>query len=277
MKPTRTCRSVPLSKQPLALVLIQTRFSPILNISDYVPKIQDSLRKLSFPLFVSKTSAKLEPSLDGIRPIPITQWRFETSDQRTSIILDQDQILLQTTNYHSFEEFISLYISVLSPVLDITKHASFGLVERLGLRYVDQVTLQGDNDDIDSYLRPGLRGTESPYFKNTLKRYSYIDVGDTVLRSRHKGTLSVRVLRNFEHLDLPSDLFQEAPIRAKNIDVNKDFALIDMDHGCERPFPTDTKGINPNELEELYFGMHDIVIEVFHGAIVTEEGIKKWQ
>ena len=276
MQSKRNCRTIPLSKQPLALALIQLRFSPLLNISDYIPALQDHLRKNGFPLVSHKNIAKLEASPSGLAQITISQWKFETPERHTSIILDQDQILLQTTDYESFEKFIDRYFSILTPMLEITEHATHGIAGRLGLRYVDQVTRQFSDDDIDSYLRSSMRGIASPYFKNKKKRYTHIEVTDTELRSGQKGMLSIRILRNAEQRDLPSDLYSEAPMRLRTIDIDDDFALIDMDHGCENPFPLDRTGIPINQLEEIYFALHDTIDEVFFQSVVTEEGLKKW-
>ncbi|HQH88713.1 MAG TPA: TIGR04255 family protein [Rectinema sp.] len=276
MQSKRQCRTIPLSKQPLTLVLIQLRFSSLLNISDYIPAIQDQLRKNGFPLVYHKNIAKLEASPSGLEQVAVSQWKFETPERHTSVILDQDQILLQTTTYESFEKFIELYFSILKPVLDITEHGTHGIAGRLGLRYVDQVTRQSHDDDIDSYLRPSMQGMSSPYFKNKKKRYTHIEVADTELRNGQKGMLSIRILRNAEQLDLPSDLYSEAPVRLRIIDVNDDFALIDMDHGCENPFPSNCIGIPIDQLEDIYFALHDTIDEVFFQSVITEEGVKKW-
>ena len=56
----RTCRNIKLTKQPLALVLIQTRFSPISNLDKYIPGIQDELRRTGFPYLTQKTGMRLD-------------------------------------------------------------------------------------------------------------------------------------------------------------------------------------------------------------------------
>jgi len=49
-KTTRKCRYVPLSKQPLVLVLCQVRFSPVRKMGDYIPGIQEAFRRHAFPI-----------------------------------------------------------------------------------------------------------------------------------------------------------------------------------------------------------------------------------
>ena len=50
MTTTRNCRYVPLSKQPLVLVLCQVRFSPVRKMADYIPAIQEEFRRHAFPI-----------------------------------------------------------------------------------------------------------------------------------------------------------------------------------------------------------------------------------
>jgi uncharacterized protein (TIGR04255 family) len=270
----RTCRTVKLTKKPLALVLIQTRFSPISNLDKYIPEIQDELRRSGFPYLTAKTGMRLDVTPEEIRQTAMPQWVFETVDKETSLILDERQVLLQTVQYESFEPFLERYLALLDTVMRKTDHSSFGVIERLGLRYVDQVLKQGDDDDIASYLRPELRGMESTFFRNSPKRYSFATLGDTELRNGRKGKLSIRIIRNNEGLDLPPDLIPDAPRRSRQIGPGQDLALIDMDHGCDGPIGP---GIKQDDLEELFFGLHDIVIEVLYDSVASDEGIRKWK
>ena len=217
---------------------------------------------------------RLDVSSEEIKQIPMAQWVFESVDKGTSLILDERQVLLQTVQYDSFEPFVERYLAILDKVMKKTDHSSFGVIERLGLRYVDQIRKQSEDDDVASYLRPQLRGMDSAFFKNSSKRYSFATLGDTELRNGRKGKLSIRIIRNNEGLDLPPDLIPDAPRRSRQISSGQDLALIDMDHGCDGPIGP---GIKQEELEELFFGLHDIVIEVLYESVASEEGIRKWK
>jgi len=274
MSAERACRKLKLKKQPLALVLIQTRFSPVSNMAKYIHEIQDGLRRSGFPFFRPKTAIKLDMTQEGPKISPFDQWVFESADRYSSVIIDASQVSLQTTCYDSFEAFAEHYLKVLYIAMKITEHATYGVPVRLGLRYVDQVSPQYPEDTVDSYLNPSLRGMETDYFKNQFKNYSFATVGDTSLQNSHQGKLSIRILRNPGKMDLPPDLMDDAPPRMKQIDYDKDFALIDMDHGCEGPFG---KGIDIEELEALFYAMHDVIIEVFFSSVISKEGIEKWK
>jgi uncharacterized protein (TIGR04255 family) len=274
MPNTRNCPSLPLSKKPLALVLIQARFSPIPNLEKNLPEIQDVFRRVGFPLFDRLQAQAWELRQEGPSQTAIIQWRFTKADRKTSIILDPNQILLQTSLYSSFEEFVADFLAILTPLMQATEHDDFGLIQRLGLRYVDQVVPQGDADTVDSYLRPELRGMEAPLFSTEGKRYTIAMVGKTDLGSGKKGNFMLRVIRGEKGIDLPPDVMALAPLREKEIPPESDRALIDMDHAWD-----DNSGVKYEgaEIERIFFRLHDNIINALHGAVVTEEGIKKWE
>ncbi|MEI6386485.1 MAG: TIGR04255 family protein [Spirochaetota bacterium] len=276
MASTRKCALIKLSKQPIALVLIQARFSPISNMDIYIPAIQDNLRRLGYPLFSPQKTLSLEIGPESVNRLEQTQWRFEQADRRSSVIVDGGQILLQTSSYDIFEQFIAEYRRVFSAIMAETEHLRFGVIQRLGLRYIDQVFKQDAADSIDSYLRPELQGMSSPSFYDPVKRYAIAVSGKTELRSDQTGKMVIRVTRdkNENGIDLPSDVFEGSPERTRKIADGDEYALIDMDHFWEGGIGP---GFDIDAIEELFYRLHDKVIEALHGSVVTVEGIKKWE
>ena len=65
MEIKRKCELEILSKQPLALVLMQIRFSPVPLIENYINNIQAALNKLGFPLFEQNDNLSVEVSPKG--------------------------------------------------------------------------------------------------------------------------------------------------------------------------------------------------------------------
>lgn len=276
MASTRKCALIKLSKQPLALVLIQARFSPISNMDIYIPAIQDNLRRLGYPLFSPQKTLSIEIGPESVNRMEQTQWRFEQADRRSSVIVDGGQILLQTSSYDIFEQFMAEYRRVFSAIMAETEHLRFGVIQRLGLRYIDQVFKQDAADSIDSYLRPELQGMSSPSFSDPVKRYAIAVSGKTKLRSDQTGKMVIRVTRdkNENGIDLPPDVFEGSPERTRKIAVGDEYALIDMDHFWEGGIGP---GLDIDAIEELFYRLHDKVIEALHGSVVTVEGIKKWE
>ena len=277
MEINRNCPYRPLSKQPLALVLAQVRFSPILAIEKYIPKIQDYLRKNGYPLYSKQENFALEV-LPGepinIKQNVITQWRFESPTQDTVVLIDKEQVLFQTSCYTKFEDYIGNYTNILKLVLQTTEHDKLGVFVRLGLRYIDQIRKQFDTDDIDTYLKPELQGIVCSEYTDDRKQYSIAMVGNTKPANNFEGQLAIRVFRGERGLDLPPDLMPSAPANRKKVTPDEDIAMVDMDHywiGSMGP------NIDITQIEEMFYRMHDTIIYGFHNSVISEEGMKKWQ
>lgn len=270
----RNCRSVPLSKQPLALVLIQVRFSPITKIIDFIPEIQESFRKNGFPLQSQNEIMTLEVTPQGIRQNKLLQWRFESPLQDSVILVDQEQVTFQTTKYTNFESFIKQYLEITGIVFSITGHDKYGIIVRLGLRYIDQVRKQNENDTLESYLRPALHGMECEQYTDKRKQYTISTIGKTTLPQDLAGTLAIRIIRGERGLDLPPDLVAAAPSCRRSVESDEDLALIDMDHFWDGSLGPE---FDMKLVEELFYCLHDTIIEGFHKSVVSEEGIEKWK
>ena len=275
MSEKRNCPYKPLSKQPLALVLAQIRFSPILNIEEYLPEIQNFLRKNGYPLYSNHQNFVLEVAPVGqinINQNMITLWRFESQNNDTVVILDKEQLFFQTSLYTKFEDFIDKFISILLFIFDKTEHDKFGVINRLGLRYIDHIRKQDNSDDIDSYLRPELRGMACQDYIDDKKQYSIAMIGNTEPSDKFKGQLAIRVFRGEKGLDLPPDLIHSAPANRKRVTSEEDIAMVDMDH-----YWMGSMSKNSQIIKEMFFRLHDIIINSFHNSVISEEGIKKWQ
>ncbi len=275
MSTVRNCAKIPLSKKPLALVLGQIKFSPIANISDFIPKIQGSFRKSGFPQLSTQEISVFELGPQGIKKsTALPQWRFETASREAVILVDQEQTTIQTVEYNDFETFIKNFLQVFNTVSKITEHDKYGIINRIGLRYINQIRKQNENDTIESYLRPALQGMDCLQYSNTKKQYSISTIGKTALPCGYDGTLAIRIIRGEPGLDLPPDLLSSAPAARRHIDQNEDIAIIDMDHywvGSHGP------AFDINLIEKIFFQLHDSIIDGLHTSVVSEEGIKKWE
>lgn len=73
---TRNCPGEKLSKQPLVLVLIQIRFSPVMNLESYIPQIQSSLRIAGYPLIEGNDNLAVIAAPGGVKSVHTKQWLF---------------------------------------------------------------------------------------------------------------------------------------------------------------------------------------------------------
>jgi uncharacterized protein (TIGR04255 family) len=271
----RNCDYKPLSKQPLALVLAQVRFSPIPKFEGYIPEIQDFLRKTGYPIHPNQQNFVISVGPAGLQHTEIRQWRFETPSQNAMILFDPEQVILETCEYSRFEEFMGEFISIFSAIMKITEHDKYGVFVRLGLRYIDQIRKQSASDDIDSYLRPALRGMDCKEYTADKKHYTLSTVGQTQPADYFTGEMAIRIFRGEKGFDIPPDLIQTAPTNRRKIEKDEDIALVDMDHYWVGSFGPDIKAADT--INERFYRLHDTIIKGFHDSVITEEGIAKWK
>ena len=136
------------SNSPLAEVICQLRFPPILKISAEEPHaFQERVRHI-YPNFSTTTPAEALPqnAPDFLRPLlqaafqdpslnsGIKQFRFSDPDEEWNVFLSRDALGLTTTHYVRWEDFRDRYRMLVSALLEVYTPAYF---TRIGLRYKD--------------------------------------------------------------------------------------------------------------------------------------------
>jgi len=266
----RTCRYVPLSKQPLVLVLCQVRFSPVRKMSDYISSIQETFRRHGYPLEKAGKVQQISITPAGVQGAEQHRWEYLTKDEQRSILVQQDMVVLQTTSYDKFEEFAEQLRLAVGTVLSETEHDKLGIIQRIGLRYVDLV--QPDpGQDYRFYLRRGLHGVSDEVFTPGTHRLHIESVGKTEVGDT-PGTMIVRVVQNDQGIDLPPDLVGGAPKHTSKARAGELSTLIDMDHFIEGKYDPNVDWI----LDKAYT-LHDHLVETFHENVVTKEAVEVWK
>lgn len=272
MNATRTCRYMPFSRKPLVMVLAQVRFSPLANIANYIPGIQDSLRRKGFPLLSRIEGKSIQLNPGGFREEAIQQWRFDSADRHSTIILDAGQMLLQTTKYERFEDFCQHWLELFAEVCAVTEHDKYGVVQRLGLRYINQVKLMQDDKSWRDYLQPSFHGLVMNDTNKSILHATATQAETFMPGLKIPGTLLVRMTQNIDGLRLPPDLLDFAPeigMETKGTRVT----LVDLDHYLvgELAPPLDHA-----ELEKSFYAMHDVIIETLHESVLSELAVRSW-
>ena len=271
----RKCRYVPLSKQPLVLVLGQVRFSPIRQMERYIPEIQEEFRQKGFPIERAGKVQQLTFAPGGGVPVQVNEqqrWEYRTRDEAWSILVMEDSIVLQTTDYDRFENYAEKFLQMIRTVFTKTEHDRLGVVQRVGLRYVDVVQpREGTDEDFRFYLQPGFHGVVDEVFESGTHRLHVESIGKTSV-GNESGTMIVRIVQNDQGFSLPPDLAGAAPKHVSRATKGKLITLIDMDHYIEGNFDPDADWI-----VEGAFEMHDHLVETFHKHVVTESAIEVWK
>lgn len=260
----RECRYVPLSKQPLILVLCEIKISPVRKIADYIPAIQEAFRRHGYPIERSGKIQQVSISPNGVQATEQERWEYRTKAEDWSIIVLQDSIVLQTTAYERFEKFAEQLQLATSIVFKNTEHDQFGRVHRIGLRYIDLVQPK-DGENFRKYLRSGFHGLSEDVFKNGTARTRVECAGQTDVDGE-VGTMVVRIAQNDQGMDLPPDLVGSAPKRRERVQKGDLVTFIDLDHYLDGNFDPSLDWI-----EKSTYLLHDQIIETFHDHVITEE------
>lgn len=271
MRMERECRYVPLSKQPLVLVLGQVRFSPIRRMDRYVADIQEEFRRHDFPIELPGKVQEVTFGLSAKVPVQVAEqqrWEYRTRDEKWCILVTQNSVLVQTTAYDRFENFGTKLELAVRTVLETTEHDELGVIERVGLRYVDVIRPR-PSADFRSYLRPGFHGVSDEVFQGGAQLHMQATgrtgVGDG------RGVMIVRIIQNDQGILVPPDLVAAGPqpIRDQPGDM---VTLIDMEHYMDGRFEPDI-----DWMMEKAYRLHDHLVETFHDNVVTEQAIEEWQ
>lgn len=263
-----------LSKQPLALVLIQIRFSPFMNMKDYIPQIQEKLLPLGFVNCRENPSLEVRITPNGPVATDSKQWVFTSFDGYQSVILDSKQLTYQTSDYDVFETYYAKYQQICDVL--VSSASSFEtsvLIQRLGLRYVDRIIPLDNNDSIDSYINDGFRVNQASIFGSAKKICTISQAGEVNIFGDKKGAIVFRITQGEKGLFLPPDLMPNPPKMKKEVKIDQIIGLLDIDHSYNAIGP---EKYDRDFLENMFYSMHDNSHDLFM-SIVSEEGKEKWK
>jgi uncharacterized protein (TIGR04255 family) len=254
---------VKMSKAPIFYTIGQVKFSPVLDMEKYVPKIQEELRK-DFPRFKQDSINVFQLHIEGATSRPsFTQtprWQFGRADNMSGFLLGPDSLIFHTTGYDTFEPFLE---SIVRGLEVVNKAASLGLVESMAIRTLDAVVPE-PGTKVQQYLNAQACGL-SEHFGGELKQSTVECVRDFP----PDGTLISRVAILKGSVGIPMDLFPlalELKPEFKNLD--KWHALVDNDRQQKSCFEFDVEkirtslsGVKKGASEAFYSSVSDFAIE----------------
>lgn len=235
-------------------------------MGDFVPRIQERLRKEGFPHFAAKTITAFQMDAAAgsasIKQQTLPRWEFANGDRSWLVILTQEAVTLATSKYQSFEEPFEKYFRLaLSSTADA---AGLQLTTRVGLRYVDLID-PAEGSTFSDYLHPRL--LEFPAEEiDIANAQSFIQTRGTT----SVGTMVVRCVYLSTGHSVPPDLADLELAARLAVRPGKKVAILDFDHFCEWE---DSYELDRtiNRLGEL----HDDLDGVFRAA-VTPTALDHW-
>tara|TARA_B100000609_G_scaffold35711_1_gene26447 strand:+ start:830 stop:1702 length:873 start_codon:yes stop_codon:yes gene_type:complete len=145
---------IPLKDAPLVRVVSQVRFPTIASIAkrDFIAPFQEALRA-KYPILREENILEVTFASDEpVKKEPV--WRFFDAEEDWRVSLTSGFLAFETRKYESRKDFLKK----LRFVLDALEECfSPGLVDRVGLRYVDQVTGEGF-PKLPSFIRQEMLG-----------------------------------------------------------------------------------------------------------------------
>lgn len=149
---------IPLANAPLACVVAQAKFAPILRIrsEDYVAPFQEQIRS-QYPT-VEREKIHLFMPIGGDNEAPTEViWRFVDTSGQWRVSLTPTFVALESRAYTSRTDFMGRFKSIVA-ALKITVGSA--RVTRVGVRYVDHLR-QPEIDGMSEMLRSEMLGMAS--------------------------------------------------------------------------------------------------------------------
>ncbi len=261
--PRRSVQTI-LAHAPLVHVLAQVRFTPVLEIGKSIPGIQQKLKDIGFLRFEKNQIQNFLLTGPTPKVETIERWDFSNREKRTGVVLTQDFVVLQTSEYTTFQDFRGVFHRVLDVV---ATDAGVSLAQRIGIRYVDLIR-KAPNETFDQYLHPGLLGFPfSELNEETLSEESF---RSEAAAKTPDGALSVRCMSAGGGQFLPPDLLP--PVLRYDVSLGQDevVTIIDFDR-----FAMIDDDFVPDLLLERLDSLHETANKAFR-AVVTPFALDKW-
>jgi uncharacterized protein (TIGR04255 family) len=246
-------------------VVAQVRFSAVESIPKYIPAIQDEFRK-QFPRFTRGETRNVRLSPAAPPEISVApRFEFQNKERTCGIVVQSDSLAVHVSRYSSFDLFCSNLQYALDTVHSVV---TLGLIDRIGLRYVDMVR-PAEGEDLAQYLHPGLVGLNDADVGVLRSIRTSVYQGET-----EAGTLVFRLAQRNDGGFLPLDV-EPSSLSHGETDVRPGqlLTLLDFDHF--REFIKEPLDFSTGVVLRYLWGLHDNTDLAFRAA-VTEYALSAW-
>lgn len=128
-----------LKNPPLKFALAEFRFSSVMQIADYIPKIQEELRK-KYPIVEKGNDEQLQVETGNLSVENVYKWRFLSTNKKSSVDITHERLVYITEDYSGFDGFTSACEQVIAT---LEKTVEPSLILRIGLRYDNLILIDG--------------------------------------------------------------------------------------------------------------------------------------
>ena len=200
---------------PLSLVAFELRFPRVPGLEkDRWEEVYGRMRE-DFPILGPPPESGMRLTARGPQPISRGVRLLNRERTRGAVILEE-AVVLEASAYHRYEEFMELAESLVQAVDEV---GSIPGVERLGLRYIDEIVVPGTDPEWGRYIAESLLAPVQTFADLNPKEHQ----GSLELESEHGNRLSFRYGALREPVVDP-----EGPLRIPESPKGEYF-LIDLD------------------------------------------------
>ena len=251
-----------LANQPLVFALAEFRFSPIVQIDQFVPHFQDAIRK-SYPLLEPMQEHAIQVKGTAVDVSSRMKWVFVESSRRSAVSLDQERLIFVTTEYPRFDGFAKSCMEALQPLGDIVDP---DLLLRIGLRYGDLIRIN-EGEKLDEYVDPYFGYPKLAEPLGTPEHQK-----DEVAIRTGVGRLLIRSLYGINPLVCLPDL-QGIPALPKPDAEPSHRIILDFDHFW---IGDGSAKFDLSRIEDILHKLHEPAREAFWRITTKEAKEQKW-
>ena len=261
---------------PVYFTIAQVRHNPILSMGNYLPQIQESMRKVGYPDFERRVTIALHlfaaapnaETKDAKESMPnaqqVERFTFSNADRTKTFLVEPSALSFQSTDYGTFETFSEEFFKGMTIVHNVV---SLAYAERVGIRYLDAVVPKEGEKGLPKYLIPQVLG-----LANKLPDEINVTLSFTETHFQAKtGRVLARTMIQNGPLGFPLDLRPVGMALAPRFSgVKGVHAILDTDASYEV-----RQAFDMAKLSECLKGLHDD-IRVAFDATVTPRALKTW-
>jgi len=252
-----------LENQPLKFVLVEFRFSPVMQIAEYIPKIQEALRR-QYPISEKRSGQAVQVRPGGIAVSAIDRWAFISANKKSAIDINQERLVYITAEYPRFAGFSDTCKQAIETLVNIVEP---GLILRIGLRYSDLVIVD-DGEGITSLVNEHFGFPNGIETLGKTRQHST----DTFLRT-DMGGLAIRTLYGKHNLTCLPDV-QSLPISITADATSSERIILDFDHYWEAK--DEPVSFETNNVLEKLSALHKTSREAFWKVTTDYARNEKW-
>lgn len=233
-----------LENPPLALALVEVRFSPIIGIEKYIPDLQDKLRG-AYPHVSNSQAQSVEINDQGINLSNVSRWAFSSKDHSSAVDISFNRIVFLTTRYNQFEHLSEKIEYLLKTLSEIAKPS---LYSRIGLRYCNVIKTD-NNENLEQLVSSGFLLPGCLSQSGTIVQHRT----ETLLETNESCRLLVRSLHAVTQNITPPDI-QQVPVKIVHDTESTERLFLDLDHFWQND--EDQKDFCPEDIMNMLSQLH---------------------